>query len=63
MDLSKRDPLYLIIEAGYHCGHTNEELFQMMDSQGIERPSDETLDYLRGEYAEHAATETLQTKE
>lgn len=50
-----RDDFYLIIEAGYHCAHTDAEVRQMLADKGIEQPSDESLACIRGSYADFEA--------
>ena len=41
-----------IIEAAYHCAHSNEEIHSAIKDAGLDEVSDETIAYLLGTYAE-----------
>lgn len=50
--LRKEDPMYLIIEAAYHCAHSNSEIHAAIKAAGLPETSDETIAHLLGEYAD-----------
>lgn len=46
------DPMFLIIEAAYHCGFAHEQIHEQIAEAGLPETSDETIAYLLGNYAE-----------
>lgn len=50
--LRAADPLFLIIEAAYHCGYSHKEIHAAVKDAGLPETSDETIANLLGEYAD-----------
>lgn len=50
--LRAADPMHLIIEAAYHCAHSNGEIHAAVKAAGLPEIGDETIANLLGEYAE-----------
>lgn len=50
--LRAADPMGLIIEAAYHCCHSEGEIRAAIKAAGLPETSDETIMNLLGEYAE-----------
>lgn len=50
--LRAADPMFLIIEAAYHCCHSEGEIHAAIKAAGLPETSDETVMNLLGEYAE-----------
>lgn len=50
--LRAADPMFLIIEAAYHCAHSYEEVHAAVKAAGLPETSDETIANLLGEYAD-----------
>jgi hypothetical protein len=50
--LRAEDPMYLIIEAAYHCAHSMAEVHAAVKAAGLRETSDETIANLLGEYAQ-----------
>jgi hypothetical protein len=49
--LRAADPMFLIIEAAYHCCHSEGEIHTAIKAAGLPETSDETVMNLLGEYA------------
>lgn len=45
-------PMFLIIEAAYHCAHSNAEIHASVKAAGLPETSDETIANLLGAYAD-----------
>jgi hypothetical protein len=50
--LRAEDPMFLIIEAAYHCAHSMAEVHAAVKAAGLPETSDETIANLLGEYAQ-----------
>jgi hypothetical protein len=50
--LRAADPMYLIIEAAYHCAHSMAEIHAAVKATGLPETSDETIANLLGEYSQ-----------
>jgi hypothetical protein len=50
--LRAEDPMFLIIEAAYHCAYSNAEVHAAVKAAGLPETSDETIANLLGEYAQ-----------
>lgn len=50
--LRAADPMFLIIEAAYHCAYSTEEIHAAVKDHGLPETSDETIANLLGEYSD-----------
>jgi hypothetical protein len=48
--LRAEDPMFLIIEAAYHCAHSFEDIHEAIAEAGLPQTSDETIANLLGDY-------------